>query len=625
MRTGIRRLSHTRQLITLCGLLLLLMGCAQIPSPTPTRGPVAVASVGVSPLAGGFRVNGAGWTPGHAVTLSLDASGDTVNLGTLPAGADGRFSTTFRWPGVIGWQPDQRYNLVASTGSQRAQTPFDLMPSQTATPVSMITPPPTVAPTAQATPATLTPPVDTSRPTVPPATPGGPTVTPATLAVAPASGWAGTALRVSGRDFPVGSVVFVSLGIPDAPPVADVYAASIVDAQGQFVANFVFPNEERWLAAPQVTVSARTANRETSAQADFTLHNPAAAITEWRGEYFNHRDPVGAPVLVRNDTRIDFFWGAGSPAPNLPADRFSVRWTRSLPLEAGTYRFYANTDDGVRLWVDDTLVIDQWNEGGRLRVGDVAGLNNGNHTLKVEYFEAIGAAYATVWWERTGPIDEWRAEYFTNPTLQGPPFLVRNDQQINFDWGAAAPAPGIPADNFSVRWQRALDFSEGVYRFSVRADDSVRVWVDDRLLIDRWQGGDSRTTFNGDIPLTAGRHIVRVEYAENTGSAAVQFSWQRTGALQTYQPVIAVYEFDVEQFVVQGRGWPPNTLVEIILTQQRPGGTDIGQYVQFFGATTTAPDGTFLAHFAKPRSPLSNLAIVALAGNYQITAPYYLH
>ncbi len=624
MRTGFVRLPHAWKLIVLCGIALLLAGCPPVPSPTPTRGPIAVASVGASPLADGFRIHGAGWTPGSAVALSLRMPGQVVSLGTVPAGTDGRFNATFRWSGVTGWQPGGRYDLVASGASQQAQTPFDLAPPQATVSVPGTTPSPAATSTAPATSVVLIPSVGISQTATPPLTPLGPTAAPAALAVSPASGWAGTPVRVSGRDFPAGSVVYVSLGVPGATPAVDVYAASVVDAQGQFVASFVFPNEERWLTVPQVAISARTANRDTTAQTSFNLQGPVSAITEWRGEYFNNRDLAGTPVLVRNDAKIEFFWGEGSPAANVPADRFSARWTRSLPLEAGDYRFYANTDDGVRLWVDNGLVIDQWNDGGRLRFGDVSGLGGGNHTLKVEYFEASGAAYAAVWWERTGPIDEWRAEYFANPNLQGSPFLVRSDPQISFDWGTAAPAPGMPADNFSVRWQRALDFSEGAYRFSARADDGVRVWVDNRLLIDRWQGGDGQITYNGEISLTGGRHNVRVEYLENTGNAAVQLAWQRTGGVQTYQPVISVYEFDLEQFVVQGRGWPPNVPVEVALGQRRPGGTDIDQFVQSFGTVTTAPDGTFLARFVKPGIPLTNLSIVALTGNYQATTPYYL-
>ena len=68
--------------------------------------------------------------------------------------------------------------------------------------------------------------------------------------------------------------------------------------------------------------------------------------------------------------------------------------------------------------------------------------------------------------------------------------MVRNDQAINFDWGYDAPVAGLAADEFSVRWTRTVNFAAGYYRISVRADDGVRLWLDDGLLIDRWEDMD---------------------------------------------------------------------------------------------------------------------------------------
>jgi hypothetical protein len=54
------------------------------------------------------------------------------------------------------------------------------------------------------------------------------------------------------------------------------------------------------------------------------------AITDWQGEYFNNQTLSGAPAVVRNDTAINFNWTTGSPAPAIPVDHFSVRWTRTF-------------------------------------------------------------------------------------------------------------------------------------------------------------------------------------------------------------------------------------------------------------------------------------------------------
>ena len=80
----------------------------------------------------------------------------------------------------------------------------------------------------------------------------------------------------------------------------------------------------------------------------------------WFGQYYDNMVLQGRPVMLREDPAIDFDWGPGSPTPQLKGDLFSARWTRSLWLGAGTWRFTTRTDDGVRLWVDNILVINQW-------------------------------------------------------------------------------------------------------------------------------------------------------------------------------------------------------------------------------------------------------------------------
>jgi hypothetical protein len=91
------------------------------------------------------------------------------------------------------------------------------------------------------------------------------------------------------------------------------------------------------------------------------------------------------------------------------------------------------------------------------------------------------------------PVEGWRAEYFTNPSLQGAPAMVRIDPAVRFNWGFGSPAPGIPADNFSARWTRTVWFDPGHYRFLARVDDGVRVWLIGSQIIDDWRDGSVRS------------------------------------------------------------------------------------------------------------------------------------
>ena len=84
------------------------------------------------------------------------------------------------------------------------------------------------------------------------------------------------------------------------------------------------------------------------------------SFPDWKGEYWSNRHLDGNPTVVRNDRKIDFNWGTGSPDSRIPSNDFSARWTRKIDFDKGTYRFYAKSDDGVRVYVDDDRIINEW-------------------------------------------------------------------------------------------------------------------------------------------------------------------------------------------------------------------------------------------------------------------------
>lgn len=84
----------------------------------------------------------------------------------------------------------------------------------------------------------------------------------------------------------------------------------------------------------------------------------------------------------------------------------------------------------------------------------------------------------------------------------------------------------MPADNFSARWTRKVDFKSGTYVFSVWVDDGVRLWVDDALVVDSWQDGKSRL-IEAERQISGGKHQVKVEYYERSGGAQIEVTWQR--------------------------------------------------------------------------------------------------
>lgn len=148
----------------------------------------------------------------------------------------------------------------------------------------------------------------------------------------------------------------------------------------------------------------------------------AAGASGLFGEYYDDL-AFGGAVLQRIDPQVDFDWGTGAPAPSMGADDFSVRWTGWVqPAFTQTYTFYTLTDDGVRLWVNDQLVIDSWVDQASIeRTGTIALSGETQVPIKMEFYERSGEAVAKLSWSSSSqakqvvPSDRLQA----TPCVQG--------------------------------------------------------------------------------------------------------------------------------------------------------------------------------------------------------------
>jgi len=115
-----------------------------------------------------------------------------------------------------------------------------------------------------------------------------------------------------------------------------------------------------------------------------------------KGEYFNNELLEGAPALVRTDEKIGYRWAEGSYVNGGPLDHFSVRWSGYfIPGTEDDYKFFVSADDGVRLYVNDQRVIDDWQRHGETLDTYSAHLERGKpYKLGLEYFENVGTATA---------------------------------------------------------------------------------------------------------------------------------------------------------------------------------------------------------------------------------------
>jgi hypothetical protein len=126
-----------------------------------------------------------------------------------------------------------------------------------------------------------------------------------------------------------------------------------------------------------------------------------------------------------------------------------------------------------------------------------------------------------------------RGEYFFNQFFTNAPY-VRRDLSINFDWGTASPAPGVPTERFSVRWTGEIvpQFEE-VYTFYTGSDDGIRLWINGQRLISNWSP-HILTTNVASMFLKAGqRYRVQVDYYDLTVGAVASLAW--SSLRQPYQ------------------------------------------------------------------------------------------
>ena len=134
------------------------------------------------------------------------------------------------------------------------------------------------------------------------------------------------------------------------------------------------------------------------------------------------------------------------------------------------------------------------------------------------------AIYGSTAWEKTGE--------------EKPVSLQRVDPNIDFNWVRNTPGNPIKEDNFTATWTGFIqpEFSEE-YQFEVQADDGIRVWIDNQLVLSKWEGApagaegfvmgnNNQNKEQGSIQLNAGkRYAIKVEYFENQQNASARLFW----------------------------------------------------------------------------------------------------
>jgi hypothetical protein len=235
-------------------------------------------------------------------------------------------------------------------------------------------------------------------------------------------------------------------------------------------------------------------------------------------------------------------------------DNFAVRWSGFLLIPksgnrktVGTYHFRLKSDDGSNLYIDNKKIIN--NDGRhsfRTRNGKKK-LVQGQHNLRVEYFESGGHQSCQLWWkfkgQRWAPIQSKFLRYQIGKGFKEEVFYVAvKDRVPDLNKVRAAnqrvvKAVNYPntktkwknfkrADNFAVRWSGALKIVKGgTYRFSLNSDDGSRMFLNGKRAINNdglhaWRQAESTMNFQ-----SASTNNIIVEYFEKTEHAGITFRY----------------------------------------------------------------------------------------------------
>lgn len=283
------------------------------------------------------------------------------------------------------------------------------------------------------------------------------------------------------------------------------------------------------------------------------------------GQYFEYDEPDGTEPefdpnnrkLGRLDPEIDFAWNRKRD-PDLPPDRFAVRWQGTLHAQVtGEHTFYLTADDGVRFWLNDKSLIDSWgDQPPKQHTARPQQLNAGQqYNITLEYYQRGSGAMIQLEWEapnlsreiiprrylsygdKLGLLGKYyeyveKPVVFENSTFWG----TRQDLEIDFDWDNR-PDPALRPDRFAVRWLGWLKAEvTGEHTFHITSDDGVRFRLNDGTWSTDWTTfpptfanwtDHSPTTDQVAVDLEAGKsYAIQLEFYERYFEAVIKLEWE---------------------------------------------------------------------------------------------------
>lgn len=351
--------------------------------------------------------------------------------------------------------------------------------------------------------------------------------------------------------------------------------------------------------------------------------------------YFNNTTLTTPVALTRTDGPVNFDWGNGSPATGVNTDRFSVRWTGQVePPVSGNYTFSTVSDDGVRLWVNGTQVINNWTDHAPTTNNSAAITLTGGqkYDIKMEFYENGGGAVAKLLWAYPGQAQQaipkvylystvayskitgtyfgtapWSSNSTYDKAFDGNTSTffdaaTGNDGYTGVDVGTARVATRI---RFHPRFGHALRMVGGKFQGSNTSTSSgfVDLYTLSSMPPDDWQ--------QVDIPNTTGyrylRYLSPMDGYANV--AEIEFYTNVAGARSSFEKTVAAFG-DV---IIYPN--PANEFTNLILPCSEAGEVSVtltnslGRHVTHIQKSVVVGENTFALPIAKLTSGLYVITI----------------
>ena len=302
-------------------------------------------------------------------------------------------------------------------------------------------------------------------------------------------------------------------------------------SRGQSESQFSYPSDVAVASDGTVYVADRWNHRIQRFTATGTFLNAWGEYSSSNRQFNKPSEVAVAPdgtVYVADDDRIQRFDANGNLLSNW--------WMRAAGIAVapdGTVYVTGGNHQILRFHTDGTI-LDKWGSHGS---GDGQFSNPSGVAVAPD-----GAVYVADYYNYriqvfgTAYPNAWRGEFFANDWLAGPVLHVENVPALflNRSW-PEQPAANIPADHFTSRWLRYVNFpTAGRYRFTIRADDGVRFWVNDRVVFESWQ--PQSPTREVTVELSAGYHLLLLEHWDQQGTATLALEWTPSADNATLTP-----------------------------------------------------------------------------------------